>query len=226
MDVALQNYLEEFLMPGRVQRLKEIIAQRTNHVTIVLEDIYQAQNTSAVLRTAECLGLNEVHVIEDKHKYHVNKMVVRGANKWMDIKKFDRLNGGTETCLKSLKDRGYKLVATDPSADSTLLTDIDVTKKTAFVFGTEKFGVSPEAMKLCDERVKIPMFGFTESYNVSVSTALCLFHFISKAREKNVLIGLSDEEQIELLHTWTKKSVQRSDLLVEEFYTHHRGKNE
>lgn len=224
MDPELQQYLEGFLSASRIERFKQVLRQRTRHATVVLEDIYQSQNASAVLRTAECLGLQDVYVVENNHRYQVNKQVVRGASKWVDIHRYAKHENNTVACITHLKQKGYRIAVTVPGETSTMLTDLDVQTPTAFVLGTEKFGASDDAMALSDVRVTIPMYGFTESYNVSVSAALCLFHFMNETKKQNIRWNLGEEEQNEMLQRWTKLAIRKSELIVQEFYTMTRGK--
>lgn len=222
----LQNYLEGFISPVRMNRIKEVISQRTRHVTVVLEDIWQPQNASAAIRTSECMGLQEVHIIKNGEGYKINKQVVKGANKWMEINKYTDFENNTHACLSQLKARGYKIVATVPSENSQLLTNLDVQDKTAFVFGSEKNGVSDDVLDMCDSKISIPMFGFTESYNISVSVAISLFHFIHESKKQKANWQLSDAEQKELLEKWTKQCIKKCDLIVQEFFTLHGGKKQ
>ena len=222
----LQNYLEGFVSETRMKRIKEVVSNRTRHVTIILEDIWQAQNASAAIRTSEAMGLQELHIIKNGDGYKINKQVVKGANKWIEINKYSNHLNNTETCLKQLKDRGFKIVATVPAENSQLLTNLDVNCKTAFVFGSEKNGVSNDVLNLCDSKISIPMFGFTESYNISVSVAISLFHVIHELKKQNINYKLSEVEQNDLLHKWTKQSIKKCELLVQEFFTKHGGKKE
>lgn len=225
MDHELQQYLESFLSEDRVERFRQVLKERTRYATVVLEDIYQSQNASAVLRTAECLGLQDVYVIENRNRHQVNKQVVRGASKWIDVHRYARAENNTLDCLTELKQKGYRIAVTMPGSASTALTEMDVSKPTAFVLGTEKYGVSQEAAALADMQLTIPMYGFTESYNVSVSAALCIFHFMNETKKQDVRWRLSESEQIEILHRWTRLAIKKSHLIVREFYTNTRGKN-
>lgn len=224
VDQKLQQYLEGFLSETRLNRFKEVLENRTRHATIVLEDVYQPQNASAVIRTAECLGLQDVYIIENTFRYNVNKQIVRGANKWIDIHKYAGNANNTQVCIQDLKLKGYTVLATSPGENTRFLDELDPTQKTAFVFGTEKFGVSDEVLAQCDGRVKIPMYGFTESYNLSVSMALCLYSFLEKARKTNQNWALTKVEKEELYHAWTKKAIKKSKLIVQEFFTNSGGK--
>jgi tRNA (guanosine-2'-O-)-methyltransferase len=224
MDAELQQYLEGFLSPGRMERFRQVLQQRTRYATVVLEDIYQSQNASAVLRTAECLGLQDIYVIENKHRYEVNKQVVRGASKWIDVHRYAKHENNTLACINQLKEKGYRIAVTKPGNSSTQLTQLDVETPTAFVLGTEKYGVSQEAQALSDVQLTIPMYGFTESYNVSVSAALCIFQFMNETKKQDMRWRLSESEQNEILHRWTRLAIRKSKLIVQEFYTNTRGK--
>ncbi|HYG51421.1 MAG TPA: RNA methyltransferase [Flavobacteriales bacterium] len=221
----LQEYLERFISIERINRIKRVLDERTRYVTVVLEDVWQAQNASAAIRTSECMGLQEVHIIKNGDRYKINKQVVRGASKWMQIHKYTKHANNTRVCLEQLKQRGYRIAATVPHENARQLTNLDVFQKTAFVFGTEKTGVSADVLDMCDERIFIPMYGFTESFNISVSVAMCLFYFINETKKQNIRWNLEIEEQNELLMKWTRQSIKRSDLIVSEFYTALGGKN-
>lgn len=226
MNEELQKYLEGFLSPVRIERFRQVLAQRTRYATVVLEDIYHSQNASAVLRTAECLGLQDIYVIENNHRYHVNKQVVRGASKWTDVHRYSKHENNTLACINDLKAKGYRIAVTMPGKTSTELTALDVDTPTAFVLGTEKYGVSRAALNLSDVQLTIPMYGFTESYNVSVSAALCIFYFMNETKKQNKRWSLSESEQKEILHRWTQLAIRKSHLIVQEFYTKHGGKKQ
>jgi len=224
MDEELQQYLESFLSAGRIERFRQVLQQRTRYATVVLEDIYQSQNASAVLRTAECLGLQDIYVIENNHSYQVNKQVVRGASKWIDVHRYAKHQNNTLACIHDLKEKGYRIAVTMPGNTSTMLTQLDVDVPTAFVLGTEKYGVSPDALAASDVQITIPMYGFTESYNVSVSAALCIFQFMNETKKQNDRWRLSESDQNDILHRWTQLAIRKSKLIVQEFYTNNRGK--
>ena len=198
--------------------LQQILAQRTRYLTVVLEDIYQPQNASAVIRTAECLGLQEMHIIEKKHEYQINPKVVQGASKWMEINRYkDADEDNTTACLKKLKSRGYKIVAMTLREDSIDLNTIDVDQKLALCFGSEESGLTELAHELADECIKIPMCGFTQSFNLSVSAGICLNHLATKMRESDLNWQLGEDDKTDLYLDWLSKSTPTGKVLLDKF---------
>jgi tRNA (guanosine-2'-O-)-methyltransferase len=198
--------------------MEKVLAQRTRHITLVLEDIYQSQNASAAVRTCECLGLQDIHIIEDSSKYSVNKRVLKGSNKWIDIHRYHQKNSNNAAeCFLQLKANGYKLLVTDPAPDGISIDDVEVDQKLAIVMGNELRGHTQEALQQADQKIFIPMFGFTESFNISVSAAICLNILLTKLRKSEINWRLSDEEKQAILLQWVKKSVRNSSLLEKEF---------
>lgn len=209
-------YLSDFLTCQRLDRLKQVLKQRTRHITLAVEDLYQTQNISAVLRTCECYGIQDVHIIENENQFQVHNAISLGANKWLSLKHYQNENGILE-CIANLKNNGYTVVATDPGEDSSFLDDLPVNAPTAFLFGTELNGLSEEALALADKKIKIPMYGFTESFNISNSVAIVLSHFVEKLRKSTIKWELSEVEKEELFLEWLQKSVKTPDLLIDAF---------
>ena len=185
-------------------------------MTVVLEDIFQPHNASAVVRSCDCFGVQDLHVIENKFEYEVNPKVVMGASKWIDIHKYGSeldVTNHTKSTLQSLKKQGYRIVATTPHTNDVSLDEFDVSTPFALVFGTEYEGISDIVKEEADEFLKIPMYGFTESFNISVSAALCMQHLAFKMRNEKVDFGLTKEEKEVLLLRWYKKIVTSSEQL-------------
>ncbi len=198
--------------------MQRVLAQRTRHVTLVLEDIYQSQNASAAVRTCECMGVQEIHIIENTSKYGVNKKVLKGSNKWIDIHRYKEKNiNNTAVCFSKLKSQGYTLLVADPSPEGVSINDIPIEEKIALVMGSEADGNSEFAKAHADKKVFIPMVGFTESLNISVSAAICLNVLLTKLRQSEVNWRLTDEEKETILLQWVRKSVRNSNLLEKEF---------
>jgi tRNA (guanosine-2'-O-)-methyltransferase len=210
--------LEEFVNPDRLARLREVIRQRTRYLTVVVEDLYQSQNISAVMRTCECYGIQDVHVIQNDHEYRVHNAISMGANKWLTEYRYEHEEHNTEKCLLKLKQAGYKIVVTLPNNDSCFIQDYPVSKKTAFVFGTELTGISSQAIALSDASVKIPMYGFTESFNISNSVAILLSCFVEKIRQAQIKWQLSETEQDEIYFEWLQKSIKHPHLLINRLF--------
>ncbi len=192
-------------------------AARTRHIALVAEDIYQSQNTSSMLRSAECYGVQDVYVIENTHSFQVNRRIAKGAGQWLTIHRFHEAHNNTAACLEVLRSRGYCIAATSPHADAVAIDALDVRRKTAIIIGTELSGVSDYALQHADLRVHIPMYGFTESLNASVATAVSLYQLRTKMEHAGLNWQLSKEEQLALKVEWARKSVQSSYELLELF---------
>ncbi len=199
--------LSEYVTPARLQRMVTVLKKRTRHLCVVMEDIYQSHNASAVLRSCDCFGIQDVHIIENKNKYQVNPDVALGASKWLSLHKYNTLEDNTENCIRQLKEKGYRIVATTPHQDDCLLEELPVKEKTALLFGTELKGLTQKAIDMADGFVKIPMAGFTESFNISVCAALCLYHLSPKVRNTTSNWKLSEEEKADIMLAWLQQSV-------------------
>ncbi len=196
----------------------EVLAQRTRHLTVVLEDIYQPHNASAVLRSCDCMGVQDVHIIENKNKYELNPGIELGSAKWLNLTKYNKDENNTATCLQSLKDKGYRIVATTPHTRSCSISELPIDNKIALVMGTEMSGISSTVEEMADDFVVIPMFGFTESFNISVSTAICLYELMKRIRSSEIKWQLSHEEHEQILLQWMKGQMKKADLIEKEFY--------
>ena len=193
--------------------------QRTRYVTVVLEDIFQSQNASAVVRTCECMGLQDVHVVESKSAYSVNKKVIKGANKWIDLIRYrGKDSNNIEDCYKHLREKGYSILVTEPDAKGSSIDEISMTDQPlAIVMGNELEGASKYASEHADVKVKIPMYGFTESLNISVSAAICLNTLIPKIRQSDAPWQLTTAEKEFIRLQWYRKIVKRSEIIEKEF---------
>ncbi|WP_461629953.1 TrmH family RNA methyltransferase [Labilibaculum euxinus] len=212
------HFLEGFTSEKRIGLLDKNIENRTRYITLVLEDIFQAQNASAVIRSCDCFGVQDLHVIENHNEYHLNPDVVMGASKWMNLHRYNKEERNTLSTITKLKNQGYRIIATSPHSNDILLPDFDLTKgKAAFFFGTELTGLSDEVMNNADEFVKIPMYGFTESFNISVSAAIVLNHLTTELRRSDIYWQLSEYEKLELKLDWLVRSVRSGDELLGKF---------
>lgn len=215
----LIEHFAQFISDHKKTFLEKVMEQRTRYITVVLEDIFQAQNASAVVRTCECMGLQDIHIIENKSPYAVNKKVIKGANKWIDLIRYKSKNiNNTEICFNTLRQRGYQILVTEPSAEGTPIDEVLVSDQpTAIVMGNELKGASKFALQHADAKVTIPMFGFTESMNISVSAAICLNTLLPKLRKSNANWQLTASEKLDLRLQWYRKIVKRSDIIEKEF---------
>lgn len=219
--IDLINMLEEFVTPHKIEVIEEVLGQRTRHLTVVLEDIYQDQNASAVIRTCDCFGIQDLYVTQDLHDYQINPNVVRGASKWITLHKYEREPESIQKCFNELRQKKYRIVGTTPNPDSVSIHDISIDDKTAIVFGTEKRGMSSFAIENADELVHIPMLGFTESFNISVSAALIINELSLRLRKSNIDWALNEKEKNELKYEWYKRIVKGSDVLINNYLKEH-----
>ena len=217
INTKLLTYLEGFVTDKRKNLFRNILQDRTRHFTVVLEDIYQQHNASAVIRSCDIFGIQDVHVIENKYKSKVSRHIAKGSQKWLSFHNYKEDTNNTLECLNTLKSKGYQIIATSPHNNSSILHDFDITKKSAFVFGVEKAGVSDDVMKNADGFLKIPMVGFTESLNISVAAAIILENLTFKLRNSSVDWKLTNEEQKILYASWIEKTIKNVDEIKERF---------
>ena len=204
MNQELLTYLEHFITEERKERFLQVISARTNHFTVAMEDVFQMHNTSAVVRTCEVFGVQQAHSIEGRFGKRLDAKIAMGAQKWVDVFRYN----DTQSCIDALRVQGYQIVATTPHKDAYFLNDFDISKKSAFFFGTEKEGLSQQVLSQADTYLKIPMVGFTESLNISVAVAIVLQQLTDKLRCSQVAWQLTDEERLSTLINWTKKSIR------------------
>lgn len=211
----LLSKLRAMISDNKNQLFDEIIEKRTRHLAVIVENMYQEQNASALVRTADCLGVQDVHIIENNNKLRLNPDIALGSSKWMTIEQYYGKENNTLDCIRSLKAKGYTIAATTPHKDDLLIHDLPVDRKTAFLFGTELTGLSETAIAHADVFVKIPMYGFTESYNLSVSAAICMYDFVDRMKRSDIKWQLSEEDRVDILFEWARKTVNRSDRIIE-----------
>lgn len=219
MTKKLIEHLKSFVTQERFETFNKIIKDRTRYMTVVIEDVYQTHNASAVMRSCDCFGVQDIHIIENKNEYIINPEVDMGSSKWLTIKNYNTKNNNTPDTIKSLKEQGYRIVATTPHSDDVNLEDFDVTKgKFALLFGTELKGLTKTALDFSDEYLKIPMFGFTESFNISVSAAIILHDLRLRLSKSNIDFRLNDADNDEIMLHWLTQTIKKSDLIIENFY--------
>lgn len=208
--------ITEFITPNRRELIEKNISFRTDWFVPVIENIHKAQNASAVLRTCDCLGLQEVRVVENNNSFEVTDDISLGANKWLNIKKYNKFENNTVECFNDLRKQGYKIIATMPYKNDINLQDVDISQKTAIVFGSEVDGISKDAIENADCFMKIPMYGFTESLNISVSAAITMHYLTDKLRNSSMDWHLTEEQQLDTLIHWCLESIKYPDKIERE----------
>ena len=218
LNTNLITYLEGFVTEKRKNTFKNILLNRTRHFTVVLEDIFQQHNSSAVIRSCDVFGIQDIHIIENKYHSKVSRHVAKGSQKWLNLNNYKEDKNNTKDCLTRLKNEGYKIIATSPHNNTCTLHDLDISKKSAFIFGVEKSGVSEEVLINSDEILTIPMVGFTESLNISVAAAIILENLTNKLRNSNYQWRLSEKEQEIIYANWLEKSIKNVDEIKNRFF--------
>ncbi len=214
IDLAYLEYLENILTDSRKKRFIDVLSKRTNHFTIAMEDIFQLHNTSAVMRSCEVFGIQQLNVIEERYTKSIDKEIAMGAQKWVDVNRFETIS----SCIFKLKTQGYQIIATTPHENGCLLDEFDISKPSALFFGTERDGLSEEVIAKADGFLKIPMVGFTESLNISVSAAIIIQNIMSRLHKSNIAWQLSDSEIMEKRMQWTKNSIKDIVRIENRYY--------
>ncbi|GAA4817668.1 RNA methyltransferase [Litoribaculum gwangyangense] len=214
IDIKLLEHLETYLTPSRKEKFSKVLSQRTKHFTVATEDVYQLHNTSAVIRSCDVFGIQEVNIIEERNTKRIDREIAMGAQKWVDLNRYHTV----KNCIDDLKQKGYQIVATTPHVNNCELHHFDVTKKACFFFGRETEGLSEDVLNNADCFLKIPMVGFTESLNISVSAAIILQYVTTKLRQTDIDWHLSQNEINCKRLDWCKKTIKSYDEIVERFY--------
>jgi tRNA (guanosine-2'-O-)-methyltransferase len=216
MNEALKNAFYELIPAAKRKMFDRISIDRTQHLTVVLENIYQEHNASAVVRSCDCFGIQELHVIESENQYKVQRDIARGAGRWVDMYNYHEGDTPLVDCIEKLKQNGYKIAALTPDADAHTIFSVPIDQPLALVFGTEWKGISDDVRAHADYTVKIPMVGFTESFNVSVSAALALQALRHRLENSDINWKLSPTEVCELQIKWCQKYMRNGDIVRRE----------
>jgi len=216
-EQKLLNFLLEYITPERNAKFEAVLSKRTRHLTVLLEDIFQPHNASAVLRRCDLTGVQDVHIIENNYVYDINPDVVVGSTKWLNLYKNNEQPYNTIQAYEKLRSKGYRIVATSPHQEGYTPETLPLDKPLALVFGTEKTGLSDYALQHADDFVRIPMVGFTESFNISVSAALLLYTLSRRLHNSDITWQLSQNEKDEILLQWCRNTIKRVAVLEETF---------
>lgn len=215
MSQKLYDLLSEHLTERKRELFDKVVSNRTRHLALVMEDVYQTHNSSAIVRSMESWGIQDIYSIENRNSFFLHRRIARGSYDWLTLHQYNEAENNTEACIRDLKDRGYKIVATALHENAKPLDELDITQKTAIVMGTELTGVSDKMKALADENVVIPMYGFTESLNVSVASAVIMQTLIEKLRASDIPWQLSEEEKLALKIEWAKRTIQWSQHIID-----------
>jgi len=214
VDLEYLSFLENMLTEKRKEKFLKVLQNRTNHFTVAIEDVFQLHNTSAVMRSCEVFGIQELNVVEEKYGKSIDKEIAMGAQKWVDVYRFESVSD----CLQNVKAKGYQIIATTPHDNDCLLDDFDISKPSALFFGTEKNGLSPEVLSAADGFLKIPMVGFTESLNLSVSAAIIIQNIMERLRKSDINWQLSPSEMLEKRLDWARNSIKDIERIEARYF--------
>lgn len=219
VDHKFIEYLEDFVTDKRKNLFQKVLQDRTRHFTVAIEDIFQPHNSSAIVRSCDIFGIQDLHVVESKYEFYASNQVAKGAQKWIDFSLYNKQDANnTLDCIADLKSKGYQIIATTPHNESCYLEDFDISKKSAFFFGVEKQGLSEHVMDNADGFLKIPMVGFTESLNISVAVAIILQNLNERLRKSDIDWQLSDIEKSELYLKWLMKTIKSIKKIEANYY--------
>ncbi len=210
VDLDLLAYLESFVSEERKARFREVLSKRTNFITVVTEDVFQVHNTSAVIRSCDVFGIQTAHLIEERFGQRLDKNIAMGAQQWVDVHSYKKASD----CIKHLRSKGYTLVATTPDSGAIPLEDFAFKRPVALCFGTEKEGLSDEVMDQADIKLRIPMVGFTQSLNISVSAAIILQKLTQALRSSDHPWELTEEEKLMRQFDWTVRSIKHVEEIL------------
>lgn len=217
MSSDLVNYLSSFITSRRLDNFEKVLSYRTRYINLVCEDIYQNHNASAILRTCDCFGIQDVHIIEQRNRFEINSEIAMGASSWLTLHRYGK-SSNSYGIIEKLRTDGYRIVATTPHSGISL-SEFDITKgPVSLIFGTEKDGLSSGMEGLADEFISVDMYGFTESFNVSVSAGIILHYLRHKLKKSEVRWQLTEEEKLQIKLEWLRKSIKRSHLIEKDFF--------
>lgn len=212
-NLKLYEYLKDFITPEKLQKIENLVNERSNFIVPVMEDIYQFRNAGAIVRSMEAFGFQTLYAFENRNSFIPESSVSRGADKWIDIH-FMQPNIDS---LKKIKDKGYLIATISPEKTAINIQDYIPNQPTAVIFGTEFRGISKEFLDFSDICIQIPMLGFTESLNVSVAAGICFYEMRNKLKKSNLNWKLTQQEKLNLKIKWAINSVSSGEEIAKHY---------
>ena len=207
------QHLQQFLTDERLEKINHFAPESSDFVLPVIEDVFQFRNAAAIVRSVEACGFHKIIAMESEHEFNPNLRVTKGAETWVEVEKLPH----NLDSLREIKNRGYKILAVSPENNATMLSDYDLKEPLALVFGTEAAGVSEEILDFADETLAIPMYGFTQSFNVSVAAAICVYELKQKLLRSNLDYKLSEEKLWEMKVRWAMNSIKSGEQILAKY---------
>lgn len=206
---ATLKLAQPLINDNRWQFFEQVIQHRTNYLTVVIEDVEQERNAGALIRSCDSFGVQTLHVIEKNYRQKVADVISKGATKWVNVQNYSDGPNPTKNCIETLKQKGYRVAALTPHTNDVELHQYKINQPTALVFGTEQTGVSETVFELADDFIRIPMVGFAESFNISVSAALSMYEFTNQLKDSTIDWKLSQEEKNKALLEWCFRNIHK-----------------
>lgn len=207
---AVVAALAPILTDERRERIEQVLDARLISVAILLENLYDPHNGAATIRSAEAFGVTDIHAIEVANRFDISSAITIGADRWLDVHR----HRSVADAMSALRDAGFAICATVPEA-ALRLGELDAGRPWAIAFGNEHEGLSPELVAACDAAVSIPMFGFTQSFNLSVSVALALADLTARRRRELGRSGdLPEDRRAHLRARWYAQTVRGARAIV------------
>ncbi|HLR26742.1 MAG TPA: RNA methyltransferase, partial [Fodinibius sp.] len=220
----LIKHLQQFVTSRRLETINRVLDKRTRYLSVVLEDLYQPHNASAVLRSCDGFGIQDMHIIENENRFRPAKGVTIGSDQWITQHKYNiEGKNNTERCYQRLRDKGYRIIATTPHEEDVTIDELPLEQKTALVFGSELTGLTDYAMDCADGYARIAMKGFSESFNISVSAALCLYELSTRMRRQQNKWSLNETEKTDLRLEWLRTSIREVGMIERRFLSEQSG---
>jgi len=211
------EYMKGFLTEERLSKIEKYAEESSDFVLPVLENIYQFRNAAAIIRSVEACGFHKIAALEEENVFNPNIRVARGADTWMQVEKMPK----TMSSLQQIRDKGYKILAVSPEKNAVSLPEYELKEPVALIFGTEMEGVSQEVLDFADETLIIPMYGFTQSFNVSVAAAICMYELKQKLLKSDIDYKLSDEKKLAMKIRWAVNSARSGDEILNYYLKKH-----
>lgn len=196
--------MQKFKTEKRLCKIRKVVLQRQHSLKVVLEDIHDPHNVSAIYRTCDSVGVVKATLLYIKEKFpKISRVSSSSANKWVETERFQSV----EDCFNNLRNEGFKIYASKLDEGAKDLYELDLTEKVAIVMGNEHRGISDEVAKQADEIFYIPMRGMIQSLNVSVATAVTLYEAQRQRAEKGMYEAseLSDDDLEKKIDEWCSK---------------------
>lgn len=214
----LYAWLLQFISNSKKEKIEEKLNNRTRYITAVLENVFDHQNSNAVIRSCEALGMQDIHIINYQSTFKPAKTVNKGSYKWMTVHKHVELDEAFQlSSIKLLKEKGYRIIATIPGKENYSPENLSIDKPLAVCFGQESSGITNRLLKLSDIQITIPMYGFTESFNISVAAGIVFYELSKRLRKSNINWHLTDSEKEELRWQWLENSLTEINYLLKRY---------